>query len=74
MGRPDYKWCRSCGKHASEVGELSHTRLCVRCARARIEHNYDGLTEHTGPFFRHWRTRIAASVGGVLIDDLTASQ
>jgi hypothetical protein len=25
---------------------------------------------HTGPYFKHWRRAMAASVGGVLVDDL----
>ena len=30
----------------------------------------DALKAHDGPEFRHWRNRLAASVGGVLLDDL----
>jgi len=27
------------------------------------------LHEHSGPFFEHWRRKVAASVGAVLLDD-----
>jgi hypothetical protein len=38
----------------------------------RIEDTYDALTEKSGPELLHWRRRIAASVGAVLLDDLRA--
>lgn len=72
MPRSDYKRCRGCGQHARDVGTLSHTRLCVGCGLARIEHTYDDLTTHSGDAFQNWRRRIAASVGAVLLDDLRA--
>lgn len=28
------------------------------------------LAAHRGPYFEHWRRQMAASVGGVLVDDL----
>jgi hypothetical protein len=74
MPRSTYKTCKSCGGHASEVGELSWTRLCRTCGLARAEAMYDGLTTRSGPAFQYWRRRIAASVGGVLVDDLTMSE
>jgi hypothetical protein len=33
--------------------------------------NIEQINAHSGPFFRHWRRQMAASVGGVLLDDLT---
>jgi len=68
MGRVDYKTCRECGRHADDVGELSHTRLCVECGRARLRDAVIEQVEHRGPTFEYWRTRIAASVGAVLLD------
>lgn len=66
MPRLDYKNCRNCGRHASEVGELSHTRLCPDCGRGIFRDNLDALTTMSGPFALHWRERVAASVGAVL--------
>lgn len=71
MPRADYKTCRQCGGHTDKVGPLSHTRLCRGCAVARAGAMYEGLTTRSGPAFQYWRRRIAASVGGVLVDDLT---
>ena len=72
MARIDYKTCKACGKHASEVGPLSHTRLCGPCGIDRETRNIVELAEHNGPYFQYWRARIAASVGAVLLDDLNA--
>jgi hypothetical protein len=69
MPKAAYKTCRECGKHTNEVGPLSHTRLCRSCAIARSAENYTGLTTRSGDAFAHWRERMAASVGGVLLDD-----
>jgi hypothetical protein len=35
---------------------------------------YDDLTTHSGPGFDHWRARVAAGVGGVLLDDVNAGR
>lgn len=69
MPRLDYKTCKVCGRHASEVGPLSHTRLCAEHSRARLTAAIVEQVEHDGPVFQHWRRRIAASVGGVILDD-----
>jgi hypothetical protein len=71
MPRLDYKTCRRCRRHTDECGPLSRTRLCGKCGVELVECNYDALTAHDGPEFLRWRRRIAASVGGVLLDDLT---
>ena len=72
MPRHDYKRCRACGRHVDEVGELSHTRLCGSCGEAINYQAADEQHHHRGEFFQRWRRGIAASVGGVLIDDLQA--
>lgn len=72
MPRLDYKTCKACKRHSRECGLLSHTRLCRRCSEDRAVANYDDLRAHSGPWFYYWRTRIVASVGGVLLDDLQA--
>lgn len=70
MPRADYRICKDCGRHASVVGDLSHTRLCVVCSEARRAQNAIGLATKTGPEFRHWRRQTAAAVGAVLLDEL----
>ena len=74
MPKPTYKWCRGCRRHVSEVGVLSHTRLCEACGRARFDENWQGIHLHRGPAFHRWRETTAASVGAVLLDTLTAAQ
>ena len=66
MPRLDYVNCWNCGRHASEVGELSHTRLCTECATKRLTENLVGLKTMSGPFVYRWRARLAASVGASL--------
>jgi predicted Fe-S protein YdhL (DUF1289 family) len=72
MPRLDYKNCRGCGRHASEVGLLSRHRLCSDCARTIYENHNWQLHTHTGPYFERWRERVAASVGAVIPSDLEA--
>ena len=70
MPRVDYKTCKDCGKHASEVGPLSHTRLCGDCGVARERQCIIDLATHDGAYFQYWRARIAASVGYGPLDDM----
>jgi hypothetical protein len=69
MGRPDYKFCRICGRHAREVGELSHTRLCEECSATQLASNVVQMIGRTGPNWRRWRRGMAGCVGGVLLDE-----
>ena len=70
MPQPAYKTCRNCGRHASEVGEMSWTRLCIECSE-EIKRMHDlQMHLHVGPHFERWRARMAASVGAILIEDL----
>lgn len=62
MGHPDYRRCRGCGRHASEVGPLSWTRQCEACGKARLLENIDGIHTKTGPAFLRWRIGMAATV------------
>lgn len=69
---PDYrrKWCKVCGKHASEVGPLSWTGLCEKDSAARLTENIVGLHTMSGPPVLRWRRGMAASVGAVLTEDV----
>jgi hypothetical protein len=60
-----------CGKHTSEVGPISWRGKCRPCGLQRERDAIIQLAHHNGPMFDHWRARMAASVGGVLLDDLT---
>ena len=70
MPRLDYKRCKGCGRHSDEVGPLSRTRQCPDCGDARLRENIEGLHKHHTPVVNRWRRGVAASVGGVLLDDL----
>lgn len=48
---------------------MSRTRLCVECSGELERANALGIHHKTGPYFRNWRRAMAASVGGVLLDD-----
>lgn len=62
--------CKGCGLKASDGFHISALGWCETCGVARERANLDQLRAHTGPWFHHWRRSIAASVGGVLLDDV----
>jgi len=64
-----YRNCRSCGRPSTEVGDLSHQRLCFECGQLRKEANALGIALKTGDAWLRWRRSMAASVGGVLLDE-----
>jgi hypothetical protein len=64
------KNCNVCHGNVEQVGPISWSGLCERCAVERAASNYLALINHSGPDFNRWRRAIAASVGGVLRDDL----
>lgn len=70
MARNTRATCRVCGKHAREVGPISWAGYCsVHGPQVRDQAN-DDMHYHRGPYFDHWRRRMAASVGAVLVDDV----
>lgn len=64
MPRDDYKRCKGCRRISLEVGPLSHTRLCERCARERMNDNNDQIHVGSGPFHELRRYGIAMSEFG----------
>jgi predicted RNA-binding Zn-ribbon protein involved in translation (DUF1610 family) len=68
-GRPRIEHCRCCGSRV-DPGTLSDQKLCPSCGIERLTENVHGLREHSGPAFERWRRAMAASVGGVLLDDV----
>jgi predicted amidophosphoribosyltransferase len=68
-GRPRIKECRNCLAPV-DPRDLSRTKLCPVCGFELVEENVRGLAAHSGPAFERWRRAMAASVGGVLLDDV----
>lgn len=50
MPRADYKRCKECGRHSSECGPLSHTRLCVECWNEILVANNLQISAGVGPY------------------------
>lgn len=63
--------CKVCRKHRDEAGELTWNGYCIDCAKAAVESNVEQMQARSGPNFTLWRRRMAASVGAVLLDDVT---
>ena len=70
MARNSYRHCRFCGGHESEVGPISWRGYCKPHGVMIRDKANDDMHYHQGPYFDHWRRRMAASVGGVLVDDI----
>lgn len=64
--------CKGCQKPVANRAELSRTGLCLECGREKQRQALTQISEHRGPWFTYWRQRMAASVGGVLLDDVQA--
>jgi predicted amidophosphoribosyltransferase len=62
MGHPDYRNCKNCGRHASECGPLSWTRLCEDCGRELLHENIDGIHDRQGRAWARWRIGMVSSV------------
>jgi predicted nucleic acid-binding Zn-ribbon protein len=66
MGRPRTVNCTRCG-HAPPSGvTLSARKRCPNCGETAQIDNLRQLVAHKGPYFDHWRERLAASVGATL--------
>jgi hypothetical protein len=66
--------CRNCGKHKREVGPISWRGKCGVCGPLLAVQAADDLHYHRGPIHRLWRQRMAACVGGVLVDEARATE
>jgi hypothetical protein len=63
-------FCTGCGK-PREAGERFSARgRCASCGEGRAIANARELRAHSGPAFERWRRAVAASVGGVLAEDV----
>jgi hypothetical protein len=61
--------CTKCGGHVSEVGGISWSGQCVQCWNESLVSNVHQMRTRSGPNWKKWRRSMAASVGGVLLDD-----
>ena len=62
-------FCHGCGREREPDERLSARGKCAACGTGRSEANALQLHAHEGEHFDHWRRRVAASVGAVLIDE-----
>jgi hypothetical protein len=74
MGDKTRASCRNCGRHRKEVGPISWEGYCGECGPMIRDQANDDLHYHRGPVFMKWRRAMAATVGGILLDDLQATE
>ena len=69
---PDHRraFCQRCRRHRNEAGDISWDGLCDRCYRSAVYSNIEQMMDRSGPNFDKWRRSMAASVGGIILDDL----
>lgn len=48
---------------------MSARYKCRECGIGHCVDNAVELNAHRGPYFEHWRRRVAASVGALLVDE-----
>jgi hypothetical protein len=65
-----YARCKCCGCERGNGVVLSWRGYCGECGPAIREQANDDMHYHRGAYFKHWRRAMAASVGGVLVDDV----
>jgi|GraSoiStandDraft_46_1057282.scaffolds.fasta_scaffold1835845_1 predicted amidophosphoribosyltransferase len=63
--------CQNCREHADKVGPISWRGYCAVCGPELAQAAASDLHYHRGPKFERWRLRLAASVGAVLVDDVS---
>lgn len=70
MNRPTERiTCRACGQARREGERFTWSGQHLECGKRRMNENILGITSHSGPAFQRWRQAMAASVGGILVDD-----
>lgn len=60
-----YRSCKVCGKNETQVGAISWTGQCIKCALEKVVSNTLSLHRHAGPEFDEWKHAHAAAVGAV---------
>lgn len=61
--------CRSCGRERPDGELYSRRGKCDECGEGHMIDNRRQLRAHSGPWFDHWRRKVAAAVGAVLVDE-----
>ena len=61
--------CFGCGREREPDETFSARGKCPACGIGHCVDNAVQLNAHSGPWFEHWRKRVAASVGAMLIDE-----
>ncbi len=74
MARKSYARCRHCGAHRDDGASISNRGYCSKCGPEVRERANDEMHYHTGEYFKRWRRAMAASVGGVLVDDILEAE
>lgn len=64
-------FCKICGEPRLEGEYLTKRGNHSTCSAAIADAEIKQLRNHTGPHFEHWRRQMAASVGGILLDDVS---
>ena len=70
MGRSNYARCKECGVERKDGADISWEGYCAVCGPKIRDQANDDMHFHRGPYFLRWRRAMAASVGGVLVDDV----
>jgi len=63
-------WCRVCGKHETEAGQISWRGKCLDCANTRQTENIEGLASMSGHVRDRWARGMILSAGGLLPERL----
>ena len=66
--------CKVCGRHKSEVGEISWEGYCIEHGIEARDRANDELHYKHGPTWKKWRQAMAACVGGTLVEDMEISE
>lgn len=66
--------CQVCGRNRDECGPISWRGRCRDCAVQRVTENIIGIATQSGMPHARWRKGMAASVGGVLLDDIEPTE
>jgi predicted RNA-binding Zn-ribbon protein involved in translation (DUF1610 family) len=61
--------CKVCGRARLPSELFSARGKCPECGEGRAKRQTREMREHSGYYFDDWRHRVAASVGGVILDD-----
>lgn len=64
----DALYCKICGRHRDEVGQLSARYKCAGCGKRRERENAEQLETQHGPHFEAWRRGMYTSAVEWLVE------